>query len=118
MRRGIREAKFTWVGSKYRHKNKIRTLAWASLQGSAIFQVSPGLVSSAEVRQAPCLCCPVHPNCDECVNTRHFILFVLVSVLVYNDNGFNLFSQWKSRDREVVGKATDGWRECKPALPK
>lgn len=26
---GIRRAKFTWAGSKYRTRNKIRTLAWA-----------------------------------------------------------------------------------------
>lgn len=57
MCRGIREAKFTWVGSKYRPRNKIRTLAWALLQASPGPKVLPGLVPSTEVRRSACLSC-------------------------------------------------------------
>lgn len=75
-------------------------------------QVLPGLVSAtdAEVRRTAY---PVHHNCDECVkrsDASHFILFVLVSLLVYNNNGLHLFSQWKSGDQEVAGEATDRGR--------
>lgn len=53
---------------------------------------------------------PARHNRDECVkrgDARHFILFVLVSLLVYNDNGLHLFSPWKLGDQEVAGDAAD-----------
>lgn len=113
MCRGTREAKFTWVGSKYRPANKIRTLAWASLQASPVSESFPVLFEPLKCGALPAY--PAHHNCDECVkrsDARHFILFVLVSLLVYNDNGLHLFSPMDvgRGDQEVAGGGRSGRR--------
>lgn len=111
MCRGIREAKFTWVGSKYRLRNKIRTLAWVSLQASLVLKSHPVLFQPLNCGALSAY--PAHHNCDECVkrsDARNFIPFVLVSLLVYNYNGLHLFFQCESGDHEVAGDATDASR--------
>lgn len=91
--RGTRGTKFTWVGSKYRPRNKNKTM-------------SMGLTSRLpKSRFQPAPASPAHHKRDECVkrsDARHFIFFVLVSPLVYNDNGSGLFSRWKSGDQGVA----------------
>ena len=114
MCRGIREAKFTWAGSKYRPRNKIRTLAWASLQASPVSKSYPVLFQLLEWGALACLSrliTNVMNVSKEAMRGISFSLslYLFLSIMIM-DCIYFLDGSRGGGDQKVAGEAADGAR--------
>lgn len=115
----IRKAKFTWVWSKYRPGNKIRTLVWALLQASPGRKVLPTFSCWS---QAPCLPILLITNVmnvsKEAMRGISFSvsLYLFFSIMImdciYFLDGSQRIKRWRAKRQTEWGDCKWGLQKC------